>query len=144
MFRGSRSLIMYIFFWPRLCIFKRTIYKIFGNPQVALDLRTAFIPIPFIISYYMIILLSPPHTGLWCDTLPRRGLCHCLMPDYACSLMFHGNGCELSACFIRMSSLKWDMSQPSKMIKARETMHKSQHYKILRQYLNILRSDTPF
>ena len=23
------------------------------------------------------------HTGLWCDTSPRRGLCHCLMPDYA-------------------------------------------------------------
>ena len=22
------------------------------------------------------------HTGLWCDTSPRKGLCHCLMPDY--------------------------------------------------------------
>ena len=22
-------------------------------------------------------------TGLWCDTSPRRGLFHCLMPDYA-------------------------------------------------------------
>ena len=34
--------------------------------------------------------LSPPpppthtHTGIWCDTSPRRGLCHSLMPDYAC------------------------------------------------------------
>ena len=39
---------------------------------------------------------------------------------------------ELSACFIWMSSLKWDMSQPSKMIIARETMHKSQQYQISR------------
>ena len=23
------------------------------------------------------------HTGLWCDTSPQRGLCHCLMLDYA-------------------------------------------------------------
>ena len=23
------------------------------------------------------------HTGLWGDTSPRRGLCHCLKPDYA-------------------------------------------------------------
>ena len=35
------------------------------------------------------------------------------------------NGFELSACLISMSSLKWDMSQPSKMSIARETLHKS-------------------
>ena len=26
---------------------------------------------------------APPHTGLWCDTSTCRGLCHCLLPDYA-------------------------------------------------------------
>ena len=39
------------------------------------------------------------------------------------SVMFHRNGFELSVCFIRMSSLKWDMSEPSKMFLVRETMH---------------------
>ena len=48
------------------------------------------------------------------------------------SLMFYRNRFELSACFIRMSSLKWDMPQPSKMIIARKTMHKSQQYQISR------------
>ena len=42
------------------------------------------------------------------------------------------NGFELSACLISMSSLKWDMSKPSKIIIARETMHKSQQYHIPR------------
>ena len=34
------------------------------------------------------------------------------------------NGFELSACPISMSSLKWDVSKPSKMLIAREIMHK--------------------
>ena len=38
---------------------------------------------------------------------------------------------ELEAC-PSMSPLKWDMSQPSKMFKARETMHKSWQYQISR------------
>ena len=58
------------------------------------------------------------------------------------------NGFELSACLTSMSSLKWDMSQPSKLFIARETMHKSRQYQISIhqnfQYSNTLKSDTPF
>ena len=47
-----------------------------------------------------------------------------------------------------MSSLKWDMPQPSKMLITRETMHKTRQYQILRlwivQKLKFLKSDTPF
>ena len=50
------------------------------------------------------------------------------------SFMFHRKGFELSAYFLRMSSLKWDMSQPSKMIIARKTMQKLQQYQISRHY----------
>ena len=42
------------------------------------------------------------------------------------------NGFELSACFIWMSSLKLDMSKPSKMIITWKTMHKSWQYQISR------------
>ena len=44
------------------------------------------------------------HTGLWCDTSPCRGLCHCLMPDYACN----DNGNDQSLAKFWISSSKID------------------------------------
>ena len=61
--------------------------------------------------------------------------------------MLYINWVELEAC-MRMSALKCDMSQPSKIFIARENMHKSQQYQISRyQIVNdfkFLKSDTPY
>ena len=47
---------------------------------------------------------------------------YCFTHISAC-LSFYRNGFELEAC-LRMSPLKWDMSQPSKMFIGREIVHK--------------------
>ena len=51
--------------------------------------------------------------------------------------MFYRNGIELELC-LRMSPLKCDRSQPSKMFIAGETMHELQPYQISIYYLIIL------
>ena len=45
--------------------------------------------------------------------------------------MLYRNGFDLKTC-LRMSPLKWDMSQPSEMFIAREIKHKSRWYQISR------------
>ena len=43
--------------------------------------------------------------------------------------MFYRNVFDLKAC-LRMSPLKWDMSQPSEMFVAREILQKLRRYQI--------------
>ena len=49
--------------------------------------------------------------------------------------MIYRNWFELEAC-LRMSPLKWDISQPSKMFIAREMLHKSRQYQIYRYHID--------
>ena len=48
--------------------------------------------------------------------------------------MLYGNGFELNTR-LRMSPLKWDMSQPSEMFIAREIKHESRWYQISRLFI---------
>ena len=48
--------------------------------------------------------------------------------------MLYRNGFELKTC-LRMSPLKWDMSQPSEMFIAREIKHESRWYQISRLFI---------
>ena len=50
--------------------------------------------------------------------------------------MLYGNGFELNTR-LRMSPLKWDMSQPSEMFIAREIKHESRWYQILRLFIEV-------
>ena len=48
--------------------------------------------------------------------------------------MLYRNWFELKTC-LRMSHLKWDMSQPSEMFIAREIKHESRWYQISRLFI---------
>ena len=48
--------------------------------------------------------------------------------------MLYRNGFDLKTC-LRMSPLKWDMSQPSEMFIAREIKHESRWYQISRLFI---------
>ena len=60
--------------------------------------------------------------------------------------MFYRNVFELLE-YLRISPLKWDMSQPYQMFKIREIMHKSRRYQISRyqiiHYFKFLKYDNP-
>ena len=49
------------------------------------------------------------------------------------SVMLYRKGVEYKTC-LRMSPLRWDISQPSKIFIAREFMHKSRRYQMKRYY----------
>ena len=63
------------------------------------------------------------------------------------SLLLYRDGIEPETC-LRMSPLKWDISQPSKMVIDREFMYESQWYQIskyqIAHYFKYLKSDTPY
>ena len=63
------------------------------------------------------------------------------------SLLLYRDGIEPETC-LRMSPLKWDISQPSKMVIDREFMYESQWYQIskcqIAHYFQYLKSDTPY